>query len=125
MGRCECWTDKPCPPTGCGQYPQTASAASRRIVNPDGTIGLEDGLKASIGEALEAIGHKIASAEAVNFLFGGAQLIWRMNDDGDLSYCAVSDHRKDGGGGGVLDFSVTALIYRKDVALTSSVGRLK
>ena len=80
-----------------GQNPQAATDASRWIVNPDGTIGLEDGLKASIGAALEAMGHKIASAESVNFSFGGAQLIWRMNDDGDLSYCAGSDHRKDGG----------------------------
>ena len=77
-----------------GQNPQTASDAPRWIVNPDGTVGLEDALKASIGAALEGMGHKIAAAEAVNFAFGGAQLIWRQGEDG---YVAGSDHRKDGG----------------------------
>ena len=76
------------------QNPQTASDAPRWIVNPDGTVGLEDALKASIGGALEGMGHKIAAAETVNFAFGGAQLIWRLGDDG---YLAGSDHRKDGG----------------------------
>ena len=77
-----------------GQNPQTASDAPRWIVNPDATIGLEDALKASIGAALEGMGHRLAAAEAVNFAFGGAQLIWRLGDDG---YVAGSDHRKDGG----------------------------
>ncbi len=77
-----------------GQNPQTASDAPRWIVNPDGTVGLEDALKTSIGAALEGMGHKIAAAEAVNFAFGGAQLIWRQGEDG---YVAGSDHRKDGG----------------------------
>ena len=76
-----------------GQNPQTASDAPRWIVNPDGTVGLEDALKTSVGAALEASGHRLAAAETLNFAFGGAQLIWRMGDDG---YCAGSDHRKDG-----------------------------
>lgn len=76
-----------------GQNPQTASDAPRWIVNPDGTVGLEDALKSSAGAALEALGHQLAAAETLNFAFGGAQLIWRMGDDG---YCAGSDHRKDG-----------------------------
>lgn len=76
------------------QNPQTASDAPRWIVNPDGTVGLEDAMKASIGGALEGMGHKIAAAETVNFAFGGAQLIWRLGNDG---YLAGSDHRKDGG----------------------------
>ena len=50
-------------------------------------------LKATIGAALEAMDHRIAPAEAVNFAFGGAQLIWRQGEDG---YVAGSDHRKDG-----------------------------
>jgi gamma-glutamyltranspeptidase/glutathione hydrolase len=77
-----------------GQNPQAASDAPRWIVNPDGTVGLEESLKASVGATLAAMGHKIAPAEAVNFAFGGAQLIWRQNEDG---YIAGSDHRKDGG----------------------------
>ncbi len=80
-----------------GQNPQTASDAPRWIVNADGTIGLEDALKASIGAGLEAMGHKLASAESVNFAFGGAQLIWRLDEGGEIAYCAGSDHRKDGG----------------------------
>ena len=75
-----------------GQNPQTASDAPRWIVNADGTIGLEDALVASIGDALTALGHRLATAEAVNFAFGGAQLIWRSAG----GYVAGSDHRKDG-----------------------------
>ena len=75
-----------------GQNPQTASDAPRWIVNADGTIGLEQALEASIGQALQAKGHRLAVAEAVNFAFGGAQLIWRT----DSGYIAGSDHRKDG-----------------------------
>ncbi len=74
------------------QNPQSASDAPRWIVNADGTIGLEDALIASIGEALKAKGHRLAVAEAVNFAFGGAQLIWRSEG----GYIAGSDHRKDG-----------------------------
>ena len=77
-----------------GQNPQTASDAPRWIVNPDGTVGLEEALKTQIGTALEEMGHRIAATEAVNFAFGGAQLIWRSGEDG---YVAGSDHRKDGG----------------------------
>ena len=75
-----------------GQNPQAASDAPRWIVNVDGTIGLEDGLMESVGAGLVAMGHKLAQAEAVNFAFGGAQLIWRTDD----GYIAGSDHRKDG-----------------------------
>ena len=74
------------------QNPQTASDAPRWIVNADGTIGLEEALAASIGDALAALGHRLATAEAVNFAFGGAQLIWRAAG----GYIAGSDHRKDG-----------------------------
>ncbi len=75
-----------------GQNPQAASDAPRWIVNADGTIGLEEALIASIGQRLTAMGHRLATAEAVNFAFGGAQLIWRTDD----GYIAGSDHRKDG-----------------------------
>lgn len=75
-----------------GQNPQTASDAPRWIVNADGTIGLEAAMEASIGSALQALGHRLAVAEAVNFAFGGAQLIWRTG----AGYIAGSDHRKDG-----------------------------
>jgi gamma-glutamyltranspeptidase/glutathione hydrolase len=74
------------------QNPQSASDAPRWIVNADGTIGLEEALVSSIGDALKAKGHRLAVAEAVNFAFGGAQLIWRTEG----GYIAGSDHRKDG-----------------------------
>lgn len=76
-----------------GQNPQAASDAPRWIVNPDFSIGLEPGFNPQTVEALAKRGHKIAPAEAVNFAFGGAQLIWR----GEHGYVAGSDHRKDGG----------------------------
>ncbi len=76
-----------------GQNPQAASDAARWVVNADSSIGLEDALAAKVGAGLEALGHRLAPADAVNFAFGGAQLIWRLGEDG---YCAGSDHRKDG-----------------------------
>jgi gamma-glutamyltranspeptidase / glutathione hydrolase len=78
------------------QDPQTASDAPRWIVNADGTIGLEAELAARIGAELVNMGHRIAEAEAVNFAFGGAQLIWKTPS----GYIAGSDHRKDGHAGG-------------------------
>ena len=76
------------------QNPQAASDAPRWIVNPDFSIGLEPGFSANTIDALAKRGHKIATAEAVNFAYGGAQLIWRLGEEG---YVAGSDHRKDGG----------------------------
>jgi gamma-glutamyltranspeptidase/glutathione hydrolase len=74
------------------QNPQAASDAPRWIVNADFSVGLEPGLSQKVEEELLRRGHKIAPAEAVNFAFGGAQLIWKLAD----GYCAASDHRKDG-----------------------------
>jgi gamma-glutamyltranspeptidase/glutathione hydrolase len=76
------------------QNPQSASDAPRWVVNPDGSVGLEDGFNTRVVEELASRGHRIAAAEAINFAFGGAQLIWRLGDEG---YVAGSDHRKDGG----------------------------
>lgn len=80
-----------------GQNPQAASDAARWIVNADGTIGLEPALQAAVGDELARRGHRIAVPEAINFAFGGAQLIWRLPNGG---YCAGSDSRKDGGAAG-------------------------
>jgi gamma-glutamyltranspeptidase/glutathione hydrolase len=77
-----------------GQNPQAASDAPRWVVNPDGSVGLEDGFDARVAAELAARGHRLAAAEAINFAFGGAQLIWRLAEGG---YVAASDHRKDGG----------------------------
>jgi gamma-glutamyltranspeptidase / glutathione hydrolase len=43
-------------------------------------------------EELEGRGHRVVESEAAMFGFGGAQLVWRLDD----GYCAGSDHRKDG-----------------------------
>ena len=75
------------------QNPQAASDAPRWIVNADFSIGLEPGFNAATAVALTGRGHRIAPAEAVNFAFGGAQLIWRAENGG---FIAGSDHRKDG-----------------------------
>jgi gamma-glutamyltranspeptidase/glutathione hydrolase len=76
-----------------GQNPQAASDAARWIVNADFSIGLEPALSQKVAAELARRGHTLAAAEAVNFAFGGAQLIWKLDDRG---YCAGSDHRKDG-----------------------------
>lgn len=76
-----------------GQNPQAASDAPRWIVNPDGSVGLEAGFSPSVAEGLARRGHRLVPAESIKFGFGGAQLIWRLGENG---YCAASDHRKDG-----------------------------
>jgi gamma-glutamyltranspeptidase/glutathione hydrolase len=74
-----------------GQNPQAACDAPRWYVAPDGRIGLEPELQASVGANLAARGHVLLDAPPTA-LFGGAQAIWKM----DSCYCAGSDPRKDG-----------------------------
>jgi gamma-glutamyltranspeptidase/glutathione hydrolase len=76
------------------QNPQAASDGPRWIVNPDFSVSFEEHRFApGVLDELRQRGHRIVPAESVNFAFGGAQLIWRLED----GYCAASDHRKDGG----------------------------
>ena len=74
-----------------GQNPQTASDAPRWHLREDGVVCLEPGFSQSIASALADRGHTIEWFDR-EYLYGGAQLIYRM----DEGYCAGSDHRKEG-----------------------------
>jgi gamma-glutamyltranspeptidase/glutathione hydrolase len=74
-----------------GQNPQTASDAPRWYLQENGTVCLEDGFATDVIESLKARGHTIIENNPEH-LFGGAQLIYRLED----GYCAGSDHRKEG-----------------------------
>ena len=73
-----------------GQNPQTASDAPRWRVLGGLKVALEKGFDSAVIEELSARGHDIQIDTASSF--GGAQLIYRLDD----GYCAGSDHRKDG-----------------------------
>ena len=73
------------------QNPQAASDAPRWHVYPDFTIGLEPGMSTDVADGLAARGHTVRY-EPHESVFGGAQLIYRLED----GYCAASDHRKEG-----------------------------
>jgi len=74
-----------------GQNPQAASDAPRWHVGNDHVVALEKGHDKSIMEDLKRRGHPV-TMDVPTALFGGAQLIAKMDD----TYCAASDHRKDG-----------------------------
>ncbi len=73
------------------QNPQTASDASRWYVDEDFRISLESGISRQVADELKRRGHTIVE-NPPTYLFGGAQLIYCLED----GYCAASDHRKDG-----------------------------
>jgi gamma-glutamyltranspeptidase/glutathione hydrolase len=73
------------------QNPQAASDAPRWYVHEDGRVALEDGFSTGVIEELRRRGHELELG-APEHLFGGAQLIVRLQD----GYCAGSDHRKEG-----------------------------
>ena len=77
-----------------GQNPQAASDAPRWYIEHEGGgVVFEQGFSdAVIADLVEKRGHIISTGEP-QFAFGGAQLIYRL-DNG--VYCAASDHRKDG-----------------------------
>ena len=74
-----------------GQNPQAASDAPRWHLREDGVVCLESGFDTAVADELESRGHSIVRDHDFH-LFGGAQLIYRMDD----GYCAGSDHRKEG-----------------------------
>jgi gamma-glutamyltranspeptidase/glutathione hydrolase len=75
------------------QNPQSASDGPRWIVNNDFSVSFEtERFAPGVLDELKARGHRVVESEAAMFGFGGAQLIWRLDD----GYCAASDHRKDG-----------------------------
>ncbi len=73
------------------QNPQTASDAPRWHVQESGELALEAGHADEVIDDLRSRGHEVLPNSPVH-LFGGAQLILRM----DQGYCAASDHRKEG-----------------------------
>ena len=73
------------------QNPQTACDAPRWYVSEDFRIALEPGFPDTVIEDLKRRGHRFME-HANMYLFGGGQLICRMED----GYCAASDPRKDG-----------------------------
>lgn len=74
-----------------GENPQAASDAPRWHVSPDYRLALEKGTSSITVKSLIERGHETAVVQDEG-LFGGAQLICRLND----GYCAASDHRKEG-----------------------------
>jgi len=76
------------------QNPQSASDGPRWIVNADFSVSFEtERFAPGVIDELKRRGHRVVDPEAAMFGFGGAQLVWRLDD----GYCAGSDHRKDGG----------------------------
>jgi gamma-glutamyltranspeptidase/glutathione hydrolase len=73
------------------QNPQTASDAARWYVEEDFTLALEPGFSPRVVDELKGRGHSLIE-DPPSHLFGGAQLIYRLEN----GYCAASDHRKDG-----------------------------
>ncbi len=75
------------------QNPQAASDAPRWYLDKESRVGLERGFPPAVAAELVRRGHRLMPPEELNIrLFGGAQLICRLED----GYCAASDHRKDG-----------------------------
>lgn len=75
-----------------GQNPQAASDAPRWHIREDGQVALETGVAPAVVAELARRGQQV-HWEAAEHVFGGAQLILRL-DDG--AWCAGSDHRKEG-----------------------------
>jgi len=73
------------------QNPQAAADAPRWYLDEDSNLFLEPGFGSSVSEWLKKRGHNIREGAPAK-LFGGAQLIYRL----DGCYCAASDPRKDG-----------------------------
>lgn len=73
------------------QNPQAASDAPRWHLREDGVVCLESGFDPAVASELASRGHTI-ERNNVEHLFGGAQLIYKLDD----GYCAGSDHRKEG-----------------------------
>ncbi len=75
------------------QNPQAASDAPRWQVVEGLEVTVERGFKAEVLNELVARGHRLReSAPEASSSFGGAQLVYRLED----GYLAASDHRKDG-----------------------------
>jgi gamma-glutamyltranspeptidase/glutathione hydrolase len=74
-----------------GQNPQAASDAPRWQVDENFDLLLESGFPAEVADDLRRRGHPVTT-NVRSGVFGGAQLIYRLED----GYCAGTDWRKDG-----------------------------
>ena len=74
-----------------GQNPQAACDAPRWHVDENFQVALEPGTAPDVAGGLKSRGQNIMDDPPFH-LFGGAQLIYTLED----GYCAASDHRKDG-----------------------------
>ena len=74
-----------------GQNPQSACDAPRWYVDENFQIALEPGFSPVVVDELKQRGHVVVENAATS-LFGGAQVIYRLEN----GYCAASDPRKDG-----------------------------
>ncbi len=75
-----------------GQNPQAASDAPRWRVAGGLEVHVEPGFKPDVLDELRSRGHKVKVEGSAFGGFGGAQLIYRLED----GYLAASDSRKDG-----------------------------
>jgi gamma-glutamyltranspeptidase/glutathione hydrolase len=73
------------------QNPQAACDAPRWHVDENFQVALEPGAAPEVINDLKSRGQNIMDDPPFH-LFGGAQLIYTLDD----GYCAASDHRKDG-----------------------------
>ena len=73
------------------QNPQSACDAPRWRLDEKFQVALESGFPPDTIAELKARGQNIIE-DSPSHVFGGAQLIYRLED----GYCAASDHRKDG-----------------------------
>lgn len=74
-----------------GQNPQAAADAPRFRVLKEREVAIEKDLPAAVLDELERRGHQLKRTPR-NPSFGGAQLIYRLED----GYCAASEPRKEG-----------------------------
>ena len=74
-----------------GQNPQAAIDAPRWQIMEGMEVAIEDDFSVSVLEELQSRGHKLRRLPKQP-LFGGAQLIYRLED----GYCAASESRKEG-----------------------------
>jgi gamma-glutamyltranspeptidase/glutathione hydrolase len=74
-----------------GQNPQTACDGPRWYLSEQSELGLEPGVPAGVARELALRGHRLM-AQAPTVLFGGAQIIQRV----DEVFWGGSDPRKDG-----------------------------
>ena len=79
-----------------GQNPQAAADAPRWFLDDGFRLVFEPGFPPAVREELGRRGHEFG-AQPPRFAFGGAQLVYRLENG---LYCAASDPRKDGHAGG-------------------------